>query len=138
MNHEILPMFVAMFIAGILTTMNLYVDKLSDMRLSLNDIYMSLTMCGWMFLLSGLYYKMFEQIILGLILLVFGLFCIRTQFLINPYEYLLGMIPHHSMAVKISKNLLSNQNPNKELIELANNIIISQENEINLMKKMYL
>jgi uncharacterized protein (DUF305 family) len=47
------------------------------------------------------------------------------------------MIPHHSMAVFMTKKLKEN-NPNlpDELNELADNIIQNQENEILIMKKI--
>ena len=63
------PMLIIMFIAGILSSMSIWADKLSDMAISLNDIYMSLLMCGWMLFFMGLYdfswdgiYLFFNQI----------------------------------------------------------------------------
>lgn len=136
MNHEFLPMFIIMFIAGLLSTMNLYVNNFNDIRFSINDIYMSLVMCGWMFLLYGIFYNIIHYIIGGIIFLLIIFYCIRNQFLISSNQYVKAMIPHHSMAVKMSKELLKNEKINDELSELANNIIKSQEDEINQMKKM--
>ena len=136
MNHDFLPMFIIMFVSGLLATMNLYVDKFSDIRTSINDVYMALMMCAWTFLIQGVFYNMVNYTIFGLILLGIVFYCLRTQFLVSPNEYLKGMIPHHSMAVKMSKELLKNKEPDDELSELAKNIIKSQRKEIKQMKNM--
>ena len=136
MEHEIAPMFVIMFIAGLLTSMNVYTTNFDDMRWSLNDVYMSLMMCGWMFLIWGVVYQNTKQTIIGLMLLTIAFYGIRTQFLITPNQYIKSMIPHHSMAITMSKELLQNQQPDAQLTSLANSIITTQQSEINLMKSL--
>ena len=39
---EIIIMMIIMFIAGLLSSMNVWVDKISDIRFHLNDVYMKL------------------------------------------------------------------------------------------------
>lgn len=121
-----------MIISGLLTTMNVWVDKLSDMRLSINDIYMTLLMNGWMFLFMGIIYGDYSVIIIGLLLVVINIWCIRTQFMVSENQYKLGMIPHHSMAIHMSKKLLERENNIQNLLE---NIIKNQESEIVILKK---
>lgn len=132
-------MFVIMFLSGILSTMNVWADSYKDIRISLNDIYMTLLMNGWMFLFMGVYYKDYIFVISGLIIVGISILCIRTQFLISDKQYMLGMIPHHSMAVHMSKKLLekikNKNNDNNDLILFAENIIKNQESEINYMKQ---
>jgi hypothetical protein len=129
-------MFIAMILSGFLSTMNVWTDKYSDMQFSLNDLYMTLLMTGWMFLFMGLIDKQYNILLFGLILVIVNVWCIRTQFNITQSQYLLGMIPHHSMAVHMSKKLLEkNAKINDDIKELANNIIKSQEKEITYMKK---
>jgi len=129
-------MFIIMILAGLLSSMNVWTDKLSDIRFHLNDIYMAVFMTGWMFAIMGLYYMNITQIILGTIIIIVMLYMIRSQTFINEYQYLSGMIPHHSMAVLMSKRLLEKNLPlEPEIKQLATNIISSQESEINLMKK---
>ncbi len=41
-NSHYIIMFFIMIIAGALSTMNVWVDKISDIRFSLNDLYMIL------------------------------------------------------------------------------------------------
>ena len=129
-NHY-LVMFIIMIISGLLTTMNVYVNKINDMRLSLNDIYMTLLMSGWMLFLMGIYYMENYIIYIGLFLIVSNIWAIRTQFMITEKQYLRGMIPHHSMAIHMSKKLLNKDNNIKNLLE---NIITTQDEEIKMMK----
>jgi hypothetical protein len=92
-----------------------------------------------MFLLLGFYYLDKTQIIIGLVTTVLTLIAIRTQILITPNQYLLGMIPHHSMAVFMTNKLkekYSTKDLGKILNSLTENIIKTQEEEINLMKSL--
>ena len=141
--HHNLIMFIIMLFAGLLSSMNIWVDKISDIRLHLNDLYMTFLMIGWMFLFMGIYYLNISNFIIGLIFVITMLYCIRNQVFINENQYLNGMIPHHSMAVLMSRKLLEKTNGKNdgkntylhpEIKQLAVNIISSQQNEINLMK----
>ena len=38
-NHEIKPMMIMMFLSGLLSGMNVFVVKLSHIRLNINDIF---------------------------------------------------------------------------------------------------
>lgn len=115
--------------------MNVWVDNLDDIRLSINDVYMTLLMTGWMFLFMGIYYSETPILYLGLFLVVINIWCIRTQFMVTNEQYILGMIPHHSMAVLMSKKLLERKSPLPN--KFISNIIITQEKEIEYMKHMY-
>ena len=126
-------MFLIMFVSGLLSTMNVWVDKIDDIRFSLNDVYMSLLMTGWMFLLMGLLYQKTMLSSIGGILVIVCISCIRTQFLITENQYKLGMIPHHSMAIHMSKKLLQKENT---LSEFANTVIKTQESEIKMLKSL--
>jgi len=130
-NHYVV-MFFIMVLSGLLSTMNIWVDKLDDIRISLNDVYMILLMSGWMFLFMGIIYKDANPFIIGLLLVIINIWCIRSQFLISETQYKLGMIPHHSMAVLMSKKLLEKANTIKPFL---NNLIQTQEDEIVFLKK---
>ena len=125
-------MFFIMIFSGLLSTMNVWVDKWNDIRFSMNDIYMILLMSGWMFLFMGIIYRETNVFFIGLLLVIVNIWCIRTQFLITETQYKLGMIPHHSMAIHMSKKLLENNNNISPFLE---NIIKTQENEITILKK---
>ena len=130
-NHYIV-MFCIMILSGLLATMNVMADKLDDIRFSINDVYMTLLMTGWMFLFMGVYYSEIYVLCFGLFLVVTNIWCLRTQFLVSDKQYILGMIPHHSMAVLMSKKLLQRQS--SVLNDFVANIIDTQEKEIIYMK----
>ena len=130
-NHY-LTMFFIMILSGLLSTMNVWVDKLDDIRFSINDAYMTLLMTGWMFFFMGLVYQEISVLFIGLLLIIINIWCIRNQFLINETQYKLGMIPHHSMSVHMSKKLLEKENTISPFLQ---NIIKTQENEILYLKK---
>jgi acyl-coenzyme A synthetase/AMP-(fatty) acid ligase len=130
---DFMIMFLIMFTAGLLSTMNVWVTKTSDIRFSLNDVYMALLMTGWMFFIMGLYYQYTTPLFFGLSLILFSVWLIRTQQLINLTQYKLGMIPHHSMAIHMSKKLLEKNPPNEQFLL---NLIHTQEKEIEYLKSL--
>lgn len=131
-SHYVI-MFIIMIISGLLTTMNIYANSLNDIRISLNDIYMVLLMTGWMFLFMGIVYKELKVLLIGCILVIINIWCIRTQFMINEKQYLLGMVPHHSMAILMSEKLLEKTN---NISIFLKNLITTQNNEIKYMKSL--
>ena len=129
-NHYVV-MFFIMILSGLLSTMNIWVDKVDDIRFSVNDAYMILLMTGWMFLFMGLLYREISVFFVGLSLVLVNIWCIRTQFLVSERQYKLGMIPHHSMAVHMSKKLLEKNN---NISSFVQDIIENQEEEIRILK----
>ncbi len=129
--HDYPLMFIIMFMSGILSTMNVWVDKYQDMRISINDVYMTLLMTGWMFFFMGMFYNDKPIILFGLMLLLLMVWCIRTQFLVTQNQYVMGMIPHHSMAIHMSKKLLDTKPPIEPFLI---NLIHTQEKEIEYLK----
>ena len=136
-NESIMVMLIAMALAGLVTGMNSFVNSKSDIRVNMNDFYMGLMMAGVMFLLMGVYYRSKKLIVVGVVITVIIFICIRRQMFIGEKEYLESMIPHHSMAVLMTKRLKEKGEIKKqELRELMKNIINTQEKEIELMKKL--
>ena len=133
--NSIIIMFITMILSSIISGMNMWVNNIKDVRIHLNDIYMGISMTGWMFLFYGLIYKNYSNIYIGLITILISVFLIRNQIFINQQQYLSSMIPHHSMAIFMSDKI-KNKNIilDKELNKLVNNIIINQQDEIELMK----
>ena len=132
-SHYVI-MFGIMVLSGLLSTMNVWVDKIDDIRFSVNDAYMTLLMTGWMFLFMGLIYQEMVVGFIGLSLIIFNIWCIRSQFLVTEIQYKLGMIPHHSMAVHMSKKLLEKET---NMAPFVKNIIKTQEDEISILKNKY-
>ena len=79
----------------------------------------------------GIIYKHLYALLFGLILVIANLYCIRTQCFVNEKQYKLGMIPHHSMAVLMSKKLLKKPNNIQNFLK---NLIATQDDEINFLK----
>jgi hypothetical protein len=133
--HSYPVMFIIMMISGILSSMNIWADSISDISLSLNDIYMSLLMSGWMILFMAILEMNIPVIFISILIIVITFIAIRKQLFINENQYLRGMIPHHSMAITMSKKLQDND-PNNRIPQLLNSIIKTQRNEIEYMKKI--
>jgi len=121
-----------MILSGLLSTMNVWADKYDDMRLSVNDAYMILLMTGWMFLFMGIFYKEMIVFVFGFLLVITNIWGIRTQFWVSETQYKMGMIPHHSMAIHMSKQMLKKPNNIQPFLE---DIIKTQEAEILYMKQ---
>ena len=125
-------MFVIMIFSGLLSSMSVWANKWSDVRLSLNDLYMSLLMAGWMIFFMSILDNYSNGIVISLIIIVGSFIAIRTQLFVNQKQFLLGMIPHHSMAITMSKKLLEKPNNIQKLLK---DIIKSQGQEIKFMKE---
>ena len=94
-NNHYFVMFFIMILSGLLSSMNVWVNDYSDIRFSINDLYMTLLMTGWMFLFMGWIYQETIVFFIGLTLIILNIWCIRNQFLVTETQYKLGMIPHH-------------------------------------------
>lgn len=129
-------MILAMILSGFLSSMSIWSNSLHDIRISLNDLYMTSLMTSWMFLFMGIFQIHLHFLLLGALGVLISFYLIRKQIAVTPYQYVQGMIPHHSMAVFMSRRLLQRQNVPKELKELARRIVNLQEKEIQEMKKM--
>lgn len=127
-------MFILMVLVGLFVNMNLYVDRISDINLSLNDLYMSLMMTGAMFILTGIMYNDKVQIGLGFITSIVTFSAIRGQWFMDKEQFYRVMIPHHSTAVLMSKKLLEKGDLDQRTIEFLDGIIKTQSAEIEQMK----
>jgi hypothetical protein len=121
-----------MFFAGYASTMNNWIDNWDDFRFSLNDFYMVGLMTGWMFFFMGLFTLQFGKTMFGLAGVIIFFALIRNQTFVNEIQYLKGMIPHHSMAILMSKRLEKKPNSIQHLLD---QIIQTQQKEIIIMKQ---
>jgi hypothetical protein len=113
--------------------MSVWADKWSDIRLSLNDLYMAFLMTGWMFFLEGAWMLHGSYVLGGSVLILLSFLCIRTQAFVNIQQYVRGMIPHHSMAILMSKKLIEKYGESV-LGSLPREIVKGQESEIIYLK----
>lgn len=134
--NNLFIMFIMSIFAGFLSSMNIWANNISDVYiLQANDIYMVILMSGWMTLFMSILMKSYYGMIISLVIILTSLYMIRNQTLVDDTQFLKGMIPHHSMAILMSKKIL-NTTHNNEVKTLATNIIKSQESEILQMKQM--
>ena len=130
---SVVPMIIMSILAGLLSTMNMWTTKFECMRLHLNDIYMVLLMTSWMILFHSIYYYNNNQtIIVSLLCVIVFIYCIRKQVFVDDTQFMKGMIPHHDMAVFMSEKI-KEKSRDKNIIVLADNIIKSQNEEIEFM-----
>ena len=123
-------MLLACIFAGLASTMNVWVNSWDDIYLHMNDLYMVGLMTGWMFFFMGLFEWNKNKMIFGGLGAALFFYLIRNQTFVTERQYLRGMIPHHSMAIMMSKRLT-----NSSIQPLLDQIIESQEKEIILMKQ---
>ena len=120
-----------MVLAGFASTMNMWIDNIDDFRFSLNDFYMVGLMTSWMIFFMGLFTLNMKHFLFSLPFIALFFICIRTQAFVTENQYLRGMIPHHSMAIMMSKRLKEHPNSINHLLD---RIVQSQQKEIILMK----
>ena len=136
-------MFIVMIVIGItLNPMNILAYRISDLYISITLFYGGLLMASNMiwaheivhYLSMGYFNRMvfFIGIILSVIV---SILLLRKQLLVDEKQWLRRMISHHSTALTTSHKILNKTN-NSKIKKLANKIIITQEEEIKLMKSM--
>jgi hypothetical protein len=130
-------MIIISILSGLLSTMNIWTDRIDHVRWHLNDTYMALLMTGWMMIFS--YFLLHNHmgnsktvLVISVISVGLILYFIRRQVLIGDAQFLNGMIPHHSMAILMSKGI-KEKSKDPRVLKLADQIIQSQSREITLM-----
>ena len=112
-------------------------NNTSNIKNSLSKFYLSCVMAFLMGLTEM--FIMGDQntliLLILLILLIGSVIMYRRQMYINEKEYLNEMIEHHSMALLTSRAIVEKTNDN-QVKNLAQNIIKSQQSEINYMEQL--
>lgn len=122
-------------------TMYLNTEQADHLYLSTNRLYMTTLMISSMALIMlGFMRSMYPNVRLNRLIAAgsIGLFigalaCVRQQAFIDDKRFMHSMIPHHSIAILVSKraNLTD-----PEVKQLSQNIIQAQEREIAQMKQI--
>ncbi len=131
--QKYLLIFVISCIAGVLTTNNIYVSNIDDIRFGIDDIYKILLQSFVILTILSMYYRQISMGMLFMGMSGFLLWAIRSRFLITEKEYIKSMIPKHSASVFISQKMLEVPN---QIQGFLNNTIYSQVSEIELMKQI--
>lgn len=136
-----LIMFLLMFLIQYFMMSYIMVYETTHIKRSLGKLYLSLAMGFAMALVEVVMYDLIMPTFSTYYYVVYGgllyssIHLYRNQFAILEKDYLNEMIEHHSMAIFTSKAILKKTN-NDEVIKIANDIIITQEKEIELMTKL--
>lgn len=140
LNYSIGMMFVFSFVIQYLIMSYIMTNSYKDVVSSKGKLYASLIMALFMCLVEILMHDLYTQsfsknyYIVFIILLTLVIIFYRKQVFINDKDYLNGMIEHHSMALLTSNKALS-KTKDGTVSQLASNIIKTQEQEIDVMKK---
>ena len=141
LKMSLLIMILGSFIIQFFFMSLLMTNTSLNIRSSLGKFYMSVIMALLMGILEvGMYdYHMgsiniFYYLTIGLFLSIF-IYLYRNQIFIYDKEYLNEMIEHHSMAILTSNEILQ-KTSSERVKRLAENIISTQEAEIEYMNKL--
>ena len=136
-------MFIVMVIIGMLfNPMNILAYRFSDLYISQTLFYGGLLMASNMiwaheivhYILMG-HFDMLVFLIGVILSISVSILLLRQQFLVGDKQWLRRMISHHSTALTTSHKIY-NKTSNAKLKKLAQEIIYTQEKEIQLMKDM--
>jgi Ca2+/Na+ antiporter len=116
-------------------------NSYKNITFSIGKFYISVIMALLMGLLEVLMFDVHMQTIsilyylVLIFLLVIFIALYKNQVYIDDSQYLDEMIEHHSMALLTSEEILQ-KNPSPRVKKLAENIISTQEKEIEYMKQL--
>ena len=134
-------MMISSFIIQMFVMSNIMTNSYKNITFSLGKFYMSVIMALLMGLLEVLMYdnhmntkSVYYYLSLGFLLVIF-IYLYRNQIYIDDKDYLKEMIEHHSMALLTSEEILQTTN-SEQVKKLAENIILTQEKEIEYMKEL--
>ena len=140
-KHQLF-MFIVMVIVGMsFNPMNMLAFRLDDLYLSATLFYGGLIMASNMIwaheIIHYIHHGKMNQLVfgVGILLTIITTLIIREQIFVDDDQWLRRMISHHSTALTTSHNI-KNKTKNAELKKLAEDIIDTQEREINQMKRL--
>ena len=134
-------MMISSFIIQMFVMSGIMTNSYKNITFSLGKFYMSVIMALLMGLLEVLMYdnhmntkSVYYYLSLGFLLVIF-IYLYRNQIYIDDKDFLKEMIEHHSMALLTSEEILQKTN-SERVKKLAENIILTQEKEIEYMKEL--
>ena len=141
LKQSVIIMIFASFIIQFFLMSTLMTNTTLNIRPSLGKFYMSVVMALLMGVVEVVMYdyhmgsiSIFYYLTIGLLLSIF-IYLYRNQVFIYDKEYLSEMIEHHSMALLTSNEILQ-KTSSERVKRLAENIITTQEAEIEYMNNL--
>ena len=135
----VVGMFVGSIVVGYCLTSSALVHEFKDIKNSLTKFYLAFFMALWMVAIEiGMFSFTMKHwmSLLWLLPVLLGLganlWLMREQIGVRDDNYLRAMIQHHSSAILTSKKIIK-KTKDEKLKKLAQQIIKSQQEEIDLM-----
>jgi hypothetical protein len=141
LNYSLRFMMIGSFIIQMIIMSSIMTNAFTNITFSTGKFYMSVIMALLMGILEVLMYdihmysiSLYYYLTLFFMLSIF-VYLYRNQIYIGDRDYLKEMIEHHSMALLTSDEILQKTN-SERVKKLAENIITTQEKEIEYMKEL--
>lgn len=140
-THSMLVMFIGSFIVQYFLMPPIMVSNISYITNNVGKAYlatiMALSMVALEVMMHDHQYHVLSTNWYAILFALLALFTYlyRKQIAINDKQYLEGMIEHHSMAIITSEEILK-KTDNYDVAKLAKNIIQTQTDELQIMKKL--
>jgi hypothetical protein len=141
LKYSLWFMMISSFIIQLLVMSNIMTNSYKNITFSVGKFYMSIIMATLMGLIEVLMFDVHMNTISGIyyvslfFMLVMFIYLYRKQVYIDDKEYLEEMIEHHSMALLTSEEILQ-KTSSERVKKLAENIISTQEKEIEYMRQL--
>ena len=141
LTYSLWFMMISSFIIQFIFMSSIMTNSYQNITFSVGKFYMSVIMALLMGIIEVIMFDVHMKTISGIFylslifLLVMFVYLYRNQVYIDDKEYLKEMIEHHSMALLTSEEILQNTY-SERVKKLAENIISTQEKEIEYMRKL--
>ena len=141
LTYSLWFMMISSFIIQFIFMSSIMTNSYQNITFSVGKFYLSVIMALLMGLIEVIMFDVHMKTISGIFylslifLLVTFVYIYRNQVYIDDKEYLKEMIEHHSMALLTSEEILQNTH-SERVKKLAENIISTQEKEIEYMRKL--
>ena len=141
LTYSLWFMMISSFIIQFVVMSSIMTNSYKNITFSVGKFYMAVIMAILMGLTEVLMFDIHMKTISGIyylalffVLVMFG-YLYRNQVYIDDKDYLNEMIEHHSMALLTSEEILQKTH-SERVKKLAENIIVTQEKEIEYMRKL--
>ena len=141
LTYSLWFMMISSFIIQLIFMSSIMTDSYKNITFSTGKFYMAVIMAVLMGLTEVLMFDTHMKTVSGIyylslfFVLVVFVYLYRNQVYIEDKDYLNEMIEHHSMALLTSEEILQKTH-SERVKKLAENIIVTQEKEIEYMRQL--
>ena len=141
LTYSLWFMMISSFIIQLIFMSSIMTDSYKNITFSIGKFYMAVIMAILMGLTEVLMFDTHMKTVSGIyylslfFVLVVFVYLYRNQVYIEDKDYLNEMIEHHSMALLTSEEILQKTH-SERVKKLAENIISTQEKEIEYMRQL--